>query len=1399
MLNNIEKQEIQDNIMNLLALDSTAESEDLLSIFELEDGEENNDQITVDNDDSNIVITTGDNDDFVLGSAKTESINGPLIYRGNYVNIRQLVFTEKEVPIETGICFIPVMNVQAIRLNDNLDMRLGNVNVDDNNIIDINVGESMTPTKVTNFSSDKMSLAGLSRKILIGLLKFVKIFIYTDFCVYKNGKGGYCGKAHTPTLWVVDECGGGLVRLNPSPDEAFIWEKGHIIGLKTEFSVGIDIIENVNKSLIQSHKQINGDHIFKYIYDAASTSQQRQGKLALKRFNGEKPYINRIKNLNLLTNGFIEIMATEYNGEPIDLQKIVKEVSSRVSLPITDSTSGAIVESIAIFPDKLYSIVNGVKVASADGAFFMSKDFAQRNLSANGFTVDNVLGSYFQSRDGVIKGLGLVVNSIVALIHAINYINGMDVININDEKAVSSFMSKLYKKELDMNKVYVFAPDGVITNDIDLFVDMNAMKGPMKLGKLPLLLMDSPHQSKKVANTSTQVAGGCMLVPGFKDVFKDIFKDNLYAALTRLVVTNPKVATFPCSNFDGYVDDTIRRLLPQAATEDKDLFEAVIKDLGKRYSRKISRISFTTDGSYNKGLNDLSSMLGVDFSILGKNEILICDDKLANEHKQRQALMIRHPKLSLKEFVMAKVVTRRNAIARLRNARTVKVLTQEQYLVLVSWVNNLKTGSIVLPSWDAELAAKMGGSDYDGDGFTMFFDERIIRLYKELNEGQIPFSSSSVASEKIKLSSDFLERAYLFSLQTGNISVGAAVMFAYRMRSILSDIKSGYLTQNILNAMREYHSDVLKTRMENLKKELTKTRQYSVDALNIKLIDSFQTEVCAFPFFTEEENNHGEKVLANGTVIFRDNFRHRVLDNNYFYYYFERSYVSDNFLYDTRKEKYVPIISEKLNNGEEINEDAVAEFEINAVSSDFWNVSNLEAILEDLDIAMASVVGRIIDSVKKGDPVSVPCLWLERFFSSNFYTTAILAANKQALEIKTKAGLDPESFVYYSQDEVFQLKKECVEYYNECINVFRKQLEASHKQASCLLQPQNDWEKALLHYGQHLARLNTLSNSTLKKDTEDNKDKVFSLQDTFKEYQVSFMRNLLLEANLQLSLAGKKVIDNARFIEILKMASEGKVNGKDFTSKFYRNFGSELLSYYDSKYNGEEPLVLREPLFARNGDVIIRDSICPENNVTELTFENGFSVDGRFFTKSKINGTYKVTVIEGKAYAISSIEELTRTAMAKSLTDNKVILKVRLREPKEVTLIEKEKGDKKSGAFSQEEIDAAQILKHYGINYVNHGAEVLSRLLDNTKGHLRICCSRFGVDDPNKKVKGPRLIQDFRLELEKEGQHIVVCDLNDEKDAQVLHKSLHGCKVVIDYIFPVASKNSAIYLFCTKE
>ena len=147
MLNNIEKQEIQDNIMNLLALDSTAESEDLLSIFELEDGEENNDQITVDNDDSNIVITTGDNDDFVLGSAKTESINGPLIYRGNYVNIRQLVFTEKEVPIETGICFIPVMNVQAIRLNDNLDMRLGNVNVDDNNIIDINVGESMTPTK----------------------------------------------------------------------------------------------------------------------------------------------------------------------------------------------------------------------------------------------------------------------------------------------------------------------------------------------------------------------------------------------------------------------------------------------------------------------------------------------------------------------------------------------------------------------------------------------------------------------------------------------------------------------------------------------------------------------------------------------------------------------------------------------------------------------------------------------------------------------------------------------------------------------------------------------------------------------------------------------------------------------------------------------------------------------------------------------------------------------------------------------------------------------------------------------------------------------------------------------------------------------------------------------------
>lgn len=688
-----------------------------------------------------------------------------------------------------------------------------------------------------------------------------------------------------------------------------------------------------------------------YQCGVTSTSTQRKGDLEL--FSSEYSLAERI---NRLTANGLSFLKSVYGSEKLKAEEAIK-LATRLSLPETNSVAWGRLNTLAVYVGKLS--YKGVDFG--DGTIIMNEKAFNRGAAEHGIDLVKSAGTVIQCRAAFIKGCGQVVDkfSMMEILSA-NKGDGVIFVDVTSQKDVIKAMTAIQKKAIT-NKLVVFGKGHNVQEmlNVDMFVDLNSLKAGFDLSLQPeISIMEIAHLHDGV-NTSSQIIAGAMKSSVFQKSFlsiaEEILDGKFKAPRTLDTISASKLGS------DNFAEDLLWKIAPQLVKEMPAMLRSRQNKIIKSSLNKINNLSFKVKGWYLKGICDNGCLFGI--KLLHKNEVC------ASGIKQNDGTigeLFRHPKMAEGEHARVKIVTKETLLKRIRNTP----LTWGAKEALARMVKSLAPGAVMLPSWDPELAAKLGGADYDGDGFDLITDRRIVAAYEEIPEGAIHFGKDLPSNEKFSLSDNIVNEAYAAAIHNGNHNVGQLVNFGYKMRAVKADIESGKLSQTIWT----------------------------------KLFSSK-------PWVTWEKEEDKLDSISNG------------LSKN----------IEELFLPD--KKAYQPLLTEMTKVGKEIDGEAVKEFGVRVYESDILSIDNFYAILCDLEIAMASVVGRNIDAAKNGAKVFCPLFVLSRMFKSGIKAeiNMVKAKNGEEQLVIPKSGLVKfgRSIVYATEDPCFLLKVEAAKYLSQ--------------------------------------------------------------------------------------------------------------------------------------------------------------------------------------------------------------------------------------------------------------------------------------------------------------------------------------------------------------------------------
>lgn len=691
-----------------------------------------------------------------------------------------------------------------------------------------------------------------------------------------------------------------------------------------------------------------------YQCGVTSTSTQRKGDLEL--FSSEYPLSERI---NRLTANGLNFLKSVYGSEKLKAEEAIK-LATRLSLPETNSIAWGNLNTLAVYAGKLSD--NGVEFG--DGTIIMNEEAFNRGAAEHGIDLVKSTGTVIQCRTSFIKGCGQIVDKFtMTQILKANKGDGVVFVDVTSQKDVIEAMTAIQKKTIT-NKLVVFGKGHSIQEmlNVDMFVDLNSLKAGFDLSLQPeISVMEIAHLHDGV-NTSSQIIAGAMRSLVFQKNFSSIAKEVLDEKFK--VPKIPNTMGLSELGFDNFAEDLLWKIAPQFVKEMPAMLRSQKNKIIKSCLSKINNLNFKVKGWYLKGVCDNGCLFGI--KLLHKNEVyapgIKQDDGTMGE-------LFRHPKMAEGEHARVKIVTEKTLLKRVSNTP----LTWGAKEALSRMIKSLAPGAVMLPSWDPELAAKLGGADYDGDGFDLITDHRIVAAYEGIPEGAIHFGKDLPSNEKFLLNDNIVNEAYAATIHNGNHNVGQLVNFGYKMRAVKADIESGKLSQTIWT----------------------------------KLFSSR-------PWLTWKKEEDKLDSISNG------------LSKN----------IGELFL--PGKKAYQPLLTKMAKAGEKIDGEAVKEFGIRVYESDILNINNFYAILCDLEIAMASVVGRNIDAAKSGAKVYCPLFVLSHMFKSGIKAEISMAKTENGEEqlVVPKSGIVKfgRSIAYATEDPCFLLKVEAAKYFSQKVN-----------------------------------------------------------------------------------------------------------------------------------------------------------------------------------------------------------------------------------------------------------------------------------------------------------------------------------------------------------------------------
>jgi len=561
-----------------------------------------------------------------------------------------------------------------------------------------------------------------------------------------------------------------------------------------------------------------------------SPSGQRQVSMSFMKLdveNPEKAAAIMSEITSKITAGGSDIILGAYKNEEIPFEKATK-LCSRLSLPMTGSTSFGTIDSIAYFVGDKNRC--GIEYSDGQGiinSLVMSEEYESRHKVR--LPLKFLVGNALQARFSLVKGLHTVEDpvSMKLTIKKVSETYNAEIVYIdpqtNYKQLGIDIQSGLYN-----NKIVVLGTRNLA--EVKFFGDNSVFKGSFDFNFFPvnLQLMEIPGKFSGKVNTSIQGISGLMNVPGADVVFKEIVKeysDNLFNEKSGVnSIVDIKDVVYP--------DTTLRAIDLDFVYRDNNLFAAYIKQKLSSIKNAINDFKFPVEGIYGKLVRDK----GLDFEvpILKANEIYVG----GQFYKNRIGDMIRYPKNCSGEHFVCKMISLNTIKRRIIKLVVSGTISEEVGTVIFRYYALLKEGLIAVQSSNPRLARLLGGADYDGDGVIIYTDRRLVRLALQVPSMAIDFGKPPASGLKVPI--NFWTKDYVYDAAIGNANEGVGILTNRNMAFIS--------VSSILKKMPEADLQKIYKLIKSLKSEEAQTlffghKQYSRKYVNdSELIDAKEVE-----------------------------------------------------------------------------------------------------------------------------------------------------------------------------------------------------------------------------------------------------------------------------------------------------------------------------------------------------------------------------------------------------------------------------------------------------------------------------------------------------------------------------------------------------------------------------
>lgn len=1037
--------------------------------------------------------------------------------------------------------------------------------------------------------------------------------------------------------------------------------------------------------------------------------------------------MNREENFLLFQETYNRIMSNSTGGAwdtfivgqllgPKPFKKGFK-IFERRGIPLTSSVVyEKAVKSFVIYAGEF----KACNTLPMDGHYFLNYrmllNIVRNILDDDGFDKTRLFEKLHmvQARIGTIKGEAAILSpeDIKVIIESFKRFMNTEII----------FMTKV---EYAQNPVDLSAPENrgklfCIGADkltqADIFVDETCMKTPMKFNKdMDFNLMAFPPTDKFSVSLSNQILISILPrgryvdeedneVTG-KELYCEIFRENIYKIVKKLFTESGSLSYRDIKNIKGYAADLVKAISPTAFLRDRRFRTKLVNDLIDSLNKMINGFNAEVDGFHAIG-DCCPLLLMTGESLLEKNEMY------SGNVKSGKVLtaIFRHPKAGEAEFSLLNDLSYSIILERIKTLFDAGKIDAAQKRLLERYYKNIRGRCAVLPTHDPDFVRRHGGSDSDGDAYTCVTDQRVVQCLGDIPKQAIEYGSFD-AKDRYVILADYWETTKKVMHTVDEV---AAFIRERKVKELTEE-----QIEAILEKTQKIFEDNPKATIETLNNSISMSNFTNSGNLDVGIaVVLMLSYVGIFGSILNGSLNDDNFEEFCNTIWAYDNTTGKMRDG---LTPRESDLIMFNCPEALRKnrtpytERVFSAASVTITGEPEADEKGIQSVRTwyNMCKGKYIeNVEQLKFFIQDLICVMSSVIGRVIDAAKSGEPVFCPFTEFGGAIRSCYAKGKVgcnaveLILNKETNQVElTKA----EAGVFQQVDEQGEIKDfplwvcgdDSLLVKNETAEIAKAELgkilaaldkiQASGNTVTIVSSPVAVAELSIL--AKNYSFFNASNKEMIK---------------LMKPYYASAARNMVWADMCfrkakpeNISIFGKEVLSLSRLASM-------KDDGSD-ASAFYTILGPELALEAMDYRMSPMPLVSTK-LYTVN-DYIFKTG-------DEISLKDGVGdVDGtRIYAEDEITGTFTVDCRNGKPYVDIDVEDYLQDQILESVNSKGFALPIGATVTTKVSAAD--------GSAGWVSLGYAEQIAHYNAFAKDGGAYEYVALANTTHGNLIVAINR---------------------------------------------------------------------------